>query len=79
MMPTVARIGSYRLFFFSGEGNEPLHVHVESDDAYAKFWLCPIALAASVGYTAHELSSLRKLVEEHRQAIEDKWNEHFSR
>jgi hypothetical protein len=76
-MPTVTRVGKYRLFF-SGEGSEPRHVHVESDDCYAKFWLRPIALAASVGYTAHELSNLRRLVADHRQAIEDKWNEHFS-
>jgi hypothetical protein len=77
-MPTVQRIGRYRLFFFSGEGNEPMHVHVESDECYAKFWLHPVALATSVGYTAHELGRIRKLIEERRQLIEEKWNEHFS-
>lgn len=77
-MPRVATIGKYRLFFFSNEGNEPLHVHVESDDCYAKFWLRPIALAAAVGYTARELGQLRRLVEANRQLIEDRWNEHFS-
>lgn len=78
-MPRVAKIGKYRLFFFSREGNEPVHVHVESGDNYAKFWLRPVALAASVGYTAHELGQLRRLVEEHRQLIEEKWNDYFSR
>ncbi|NLE29049.1 MAG: DUF4160 domain-containing protein [Phycisphaerae bacterium] len=38
-MPTVFRVGKYRFFFFSGEGNEPAHIHVESGDSYAKFWL----------------------------------------
>ena len=77
-MPLIAKIGKYRLFFFSNEGNEPVHVHVESDDNEAKFWLHPVALGSSVGYTAYELGGLRRLVEEHRQLVEDKWNEHFS-
>ncbi len=36
-MPTVTRIGAYRFFFFSNEGTEPPHVHVEREDALAKF------------------------------------------
>lgn len=28
-MPTIFRIDGYRFFFYSGEGNEPPHVHVE--------------------------------------------------
>ncbi|MEK7241536.1 MAG: DUF4160 domain-containing protein, partial [Planctomycetota bacterium] len=38
-MPTVLKIGRFRFFFFSNEGSEPVHIHVESDDKYAKFWL----------------------------------------
>lgn len=36
-MPTVLRIGPYRFFFYSGDGGEPPHIHVERDDAIAKF------------------------------------------
>jgi hypothetical protein len=35
----------YRFFFFSREAEEPIHVHVESAEKYAKFWLDPILLA----------------------------------
>jgi hypothetical protein len=49
-MPTVLRFRQFRFFFFSNEGNEPIHIHVESDDKYAKFWLDPVQLAKSVGY-----------------------------
>jgi hypothetical protein len=28
-MPTVLKSGGYRLFFYSGDGGEPPHVHVE--------------------------------------------------
>jgi hypothetical protein len=34
-MPTVFRSGPYRFFFFSDEGNEPVHVHVEASGHYA--------------------------------------------
>jgi len=76
-MPTVLRIGGYRFFFFSREGNEPPHIHVESAENYAKFWLEPIELAESVGYNSSELTRLRRLVEEHRGLILERWHEHF--
>lgn len=77
-MPTVLRIGPYRFFFFSNEGAEEPHIHVESGDDYAKFWISPVALARSVGYNARELHRIRELVEEHREFMEAKWHEYFS-
>ena len=62
-MPTVLRVGPHRFFFLSNEGGEPPHIHVETAEDYAKFWLDPVALARSVGHSASELSRLRKLVE----------------
>ena len=78
-MPTVTRIGRHRFFFFSNEGDEPPHVHVESGDKYAKFWLEPVSLANSIGYHASELTRLRKLVTEQRERFKERWNEHFGR
>ncbi len=60
-MPTILRIKNYRFFFFSKEINEPPHIHIESDDNYAKFWLEPVELAKSIGYNARELNEIRKL------------------
>ena len=77
-MPTILKIGGYRFFFFSNEGMEPVHVHVESAGQYAKFWLRPVALASSVGYNAKELTRLRKMVEEHSELFREKWHEYFS-
>ena len=77
-MPTILRIDKYRFFFFSNEGVEPVHVHVESAGQYAKFWLQPVALASSVGYNAKELTRLRKIAEEHSALFVEKWNEYFS-
>jgi hypothetical protein len=49
------RIGPYRLFFYSGDGAEPPHIHVERDQYVAKFWLEPVRLARSGGFGAAEL------------------------
>lgn len=78
-MPTILREGRYRFFFFSNEGFEPAHVHVESDREWAKFWLEPIQLADAAGYNSSELSKLRRLVEKHQGVFLEKWNEHFRR
>lgn len=78
-MPTILRLGKYRFFFFSGEENEPVHIHVESGDDYAKFWLTPVQVARSVGYGAKELNRLRKLVIQHRRHFKGKWHEYFER
>jgi hypothetical protein len=43
-MPEVLRVRGYRFFFFSREGHEPRHIHVEHAERYAKFWLEPIEL-----------------------------------
>jgi len=73
-MPTVLRYGGYRFFFFSNEGNEPPHIHVETAENYAKFRLNPVALVKSTGYNAKELRELRELIEENRLLFIEKWH-----
>ncbi len=77
-MPTVLKVKGYRFFFFSLEGGEPPHIHVEHAERYAKFWLDPIALARSRGFRRAELSELLKTIEENRQLFKDRWDERFS-
>jgi hypothetical protein len=76
-VPTILKIRGYRFFFFSREGNEPRHIHIEQGDRYAKFWLVPVQLAKSEGFRSAEISELRKLVEENKDLFEEKWHEHF--
>lgn len=59
-MPTVLRIGPYRFFFYAGERNEPAHVHVERDDKVAKFWLDPLRLATSGGFSRKEMKEIQQ-------------------
>ena len=57
-MPTVMRIGPYRFFFYSGDWQEPRHIHVERDDSKAKFWLDPVRMERSIGFRAAELKRI---------------------
>ena len=68
-MPTVFRDGPYRYFFFSADGHEPPHVHVERDENIARFWLDPVRLAESGGFRAHELGALETQVRSHRERL----------
>jgi hypothetical protein len=52
-MPTILRTGGYRFFFFSNEGREPRHIHVESGRGYAKLRLNPVELVVSIGYNGN--------------------------
>ncbi|MCK6529900.1 DUF4160 domain-containing protein [Myxococcota bacterium] len=74
-MPTVQRIGAVRFFFYSNEGTEPPHIHVEQGDAVAKFWLEPVSLASSSRLRGHEIRRLEQLVAEHRDEFLEAWHD----
>ena len=76
-MPTVMNVSGFRFFFYSLEGAEPLHIHIERDQGAAKFWLEPVQLAGSRGFRSHELNRIRALVLEHRVAFKEAWHGHF--
>jgi hypothetical protein len=76
-MPTVMRIGPYRFFFYAGDGDEPLHIHVERESMIAKFWVEPVRLAESGGFSRHELSDIERLVSEHRRTLTEAWYDYF--
>lgn len=78
-MPTVLRISGFRFFFFSNEGSEPPHIHVERAEAAAKYWLQPdVELAWSTRFRQRERSRLQRLVEEHQEFFLEKWDEYFA-
>lgn len=76
-MPTVLRSGPYRFFFYSGDRNEPVHIHVERDDCTAKYWLEPIRLQTSGGFGRGELNQIYNLIVEHHSLLLRSWNDFF--
>jgi hypothetical protein len=76
-LPTVLRIGPYRFFFYSGDGHEPRHIHVERDDLVAKFWLDPVRLADDGGMRRRDLQEIERLVYTHRAVLVEAWHDYF--
>jgi hypothetical protein len=76
-MPTVKDIqGPYRVFFYSFDCNEPMHVHVQREKMVCKFWLEPVELAKNQGFAARELNQIRQVIELNLLRIEGAWHEH---
>ena len=76
-MPTVLRSGPYRLYFYSHDGGEPPHIHVDRERFSAKFWLEPVELARNLGFGAVELRRIERLVVEHEDSLLDSWHDYF--
>lgn len=77
-LPNIFVVNGYRFFFFSNDGDEPIHVHVEKAGKYAKFWVNPVSLANSYRYTAVELTKIRKIIKSRKNEIEEKWHDYFN-
>lgn len=77
MSPTIMRIGSYRFFFNSNEESR-MHVHIQTPEGVAKFWLEPIVgYADSFNLSERTLRELAKLVEENADAFKKAWKKHL--
>jgi hypothetical protein len=78
-MPTIARLGTYRVFFFSNERLEPPHVHIQREKSLAKYWREAISLVSATGFSARELRKLEQLATENQPGWLEAWHEFFSR
>ncbi len=78
-MPTVLRLGPYRLAFYSSNGTEPPHVHVISATGQAKFWLGPVSLGRSTGVSPRELRQIESIVSDNREHLLRSWHEYVDR
>lgn len=57
-----------------------MHVHVESPDGEAKFWLEPVVSLATYtkGLTRRDLVHMQTIVVEHEEEIVKAWKKHFA-
>ncbi|MBM4457159.1 MAG: DUF4160 domain-containing protein [Chloroflexi bacterium] len=76
-MPTVPIQGPYRFFFYSGDRDEPPHIHVEREKMKTKFWLSPVRLESSGGFSRSEINRIQRLVEDNREYLLRSWHEFF--
>ena len=76
-MPTIWSNGKYRIFFYSDEGMEPAHVHIESAEKRAKFWLNPIDLVWNDGFRSGELKEIEQILAANQVSMLRQWNDFF--
>jgi len=77
LMPTVLRSGPYRAFFYAGDRYESPHVHIERDRSKAKYWLEPVALVSSSGFSRGELMDIYRLISDQQVLLLGKWHDYF--
>jgi len=78
-MPVLLRSGSLTFFFWSNEGGEPPHVHVQqaSDRRTAKLWLNPVRLDHVGSLRPSDVARARKIVIEHEADFLAAWQAFF--
>ena len=77
-MPTILQLGPYRFFFYANDLDEPPHVHVQRERYKAKFWLNPVRLQQSGGFSRSEIYRIQRLVEENQEKLLGGWDEFFT-
>jgi Ni,Fe-hydrogenase maturation factor len=82
-MPTALYIFGWRLFFYSNENLEPIHIHAEKGDMECKFWILvdevEIREEFSYNLTPAAKKEIKKIIYQHFDLIVDCWNTHFNK
>ncbi len=80
-MPTILFIYGWKLYFYSNESKEPIHIHVQKGDAQAKFWIIideiEITEAFSYNFTLANKREVKKIIYQNFDVIVDAWFNHF--
>lgn len=78
-MPTVIMVFGWRLFFYSNEGNEPIHIHCSHAEKEAKYWLdveqYDIVEVYSYHVNSRDRRILRKIIFQNFDRIVQAWEE----
>lgn len=82
-MPTVLYITGWRLFFYSNEGTEPIHIHAEKGGMECKYWLLPdeVEIKEAFAYQMNPTATkeIKKIIYQHFDLIMEAWNNHFKK
>jgi hypothetical protein len=76
-MPTVLRWRDRRFYFYSSDGDEPPHVHVDHSGRTIKIWLDTRKVAYDDGYKMREVAAILDVVDRSRDRLMEAWREYF--
>jgi len=78
-MPTILLILGWRLFFYSNERSEPIHVHCRKGNTECKYWLDRESFNLEEAYafdlSARDRREIRQIIFQHFEYIEEQWDE----
>ena len=78
-MPTILEILGWRLFFYSNENNEPIHIHARKAEMECKYWIdvreFDIDEAYAFGLKEKDKRQIRRIIFDHFDYIVEKWHE----
>lgn len=78
-MPTIFLINGWRVFFFTDEGNEPIHVNCQKGDARCKYWILKdkfdIEKAYGFGMSPKDERRIRQIIFQNFETIVEAWEE----
>ncbi len=78
-MPTILEILGWRLFFYSNEGNEPIHIHARKAEMECKFWIKIKEYDIEAAYTRsvkpRDAREIRKIIFDHFEYIIQQWDD----
>ena len=78
MPRAIEDIEGYRFSFWSNEGREPIHVHVEKGGAEAKVWLEPeLQFAWNAGFKQGQVRRIVDLLKENQHAVQEAWKRYL--
>lgn len=77
-MPTVLKIDGFRFFFFSNE-HEPVHIHIEKGDMYARIELNSLKVTDSYNVNSKDLKKMIEIIEKNKDKLQGAWNEYFTK
>ena len=78
-MPTILEILGWRLFFYSNENDEPIHIHARKAGMECKYWIdvkeFDVKEAHSFGLKDKDKRQIRRIIFDHFDYIVDQWGE----
>jgi hypothetical protein len=81
-MPTILFLSGWRFFFYSNEGNEPVHIHCSKAEKECKFWIdfdnFEIDEAYSFNMSHRDIRFVKKVIYQNLDYIVESWNKFMS-
>ena len=79
ILPTVLTVSGFRFFFYNGDKNEPIYIHITKGSATGKIWSEPdILIAYMVGFNNKDIRYFIKVVINKNESFKLKWDEYYA-